>query len=203
MTSTISPVFKELKQYDKINVIDVGSARASFLVELEKFFDLKNVYAIGIDPIDYGVESHYDKFYRVCLDDVKTPQRKIFYNDDQSSSLFSSKGEEIGFIDILNINSIIDVDFPEEIIHFIKIDAEGKDLSIVKSLSKQNLNRIKFIAIECPNKIPRYDGEYIKKDCIDYFDSINFEFFYEYDTTIEPWNKSDLSDVVFINKREL
>jgi hypothetical protein len=93
MTSTISPVFKELKQYDKINVIDVGSARASFLVELEKFFDLKNVYAIGIDPIDYGVESHYDKFYRVCLDDVKTPQRQIFYNDDQSSSLFSSKGE--------------------------------------------------------------------------------------------------------------
>lgn len=40
MTSTISPVFKELKQYDKINVIDVGSKRAS-LVELEKIFDLK------------------------------------------------------------------------------------------------------------------------------------------------------------------
>ena len=175
----------------------------TFLVELEKFFDLKNVYAIGIDPIDYGVESHYDKFYRVCLDDVKTPQKQIFYNDDQSSSLLSSKGEKMGLVDILNINSIIDVDIPENIIHFIKIDAEGKDLSIVKSLSKQNLNRTKFIAIECPNKIPRYDGEYIKKDCIDYFNSINFEFFYEYDTNIESWNKSDLSDVVFINKREL
>ena len=184
MTSTISPVFKELKQYDKINVIDVGSARASFLMELEKFFDLKNVYAIGIDPIDYGVESHYDKFYRVCLDDVETPQKQIFYNDDQSSSLLSSKGEKMGLVDILNINSIIDVDIPENIIHFIKIDAEGKDLSIVKSLSKQNLNRTKFIAIECPNKIPRYDGEYIKKDCIEYFNSINFEFFYIYKTTL-------------------
>ena len=49
MTSTIAPSFGELKKYDKINVIDVG-ARASFLVELEKYFDLRDVYAVGIDP---------------------------------------------------------------------------------------------------------------------------------------------------------
>ena len=35
MTSTIVPALKELKKFDKVNVVDVGAARASFLVELD------------------------------------------------------------------------------------------------------------------------------------------------------------------------
>ena len=37
--------FDELKAYyGKINVVDVGAARGAFLVELEKKYDLNNVY---------------------------------------------------------------------------------------------------------------------------------------------------------------
>ena len=81
MTSTIAPSFGELKKYDKINVIDVGAARASFLVELEKYFDLGDVYAVGIDPFDHGVKDHYDKFYQACIDEYEDAQliRKIIY----------------------------------------------------------------------------------------------------------------------------
>ena len=62
MTSTIVPALKELKKFDKVNVVDVGAARASFLVELDKLVDLSKVFAVGIDPISHGIEGHYDKF---------------------------------------------------------------------------------------------------------------------------------------------
>ena len=48
MTCVNDSAFVELKNnYANINVVDVGAARASFLVELEKIFNLNDVYAIG------------------------------------------------------------------------------------------------------------------------------------------------------------
>lgn len=199
MTSTIVPALKELKKFDKVNVVDVGAARASFLVELDKLVDLSKVFAIGIDPISHGIEGHYDKFYHACVDNVDTPKTQMFYknvSDDQASSLYSKIGEQVGEIDILNLNSIINDDIPDDTIHFIKIDAEGKDLHIVKSLSEKVLARTKFIAIECPHDGVRYDGESTKDECIQYFDTIGFDVFFCHDTN----NGSGISDVVFINR---
>lgn len=208
MTSTIAPSFDGLKEYNKINVIDVGSARASFLVELERYFDLENVYAVGIDPLNHGVKDHYDKFYQACVDDVEEPTEMNFYmntNDDQASSLCVPMGDTVSSfkepfkVQVLNLNDIIDNDIPEGTVHYLKIDAEGKDLHIVKSLREDVLKRIKYIAIECPMTKPRLDGEYTKEQCIDYFKTINFEVFYVHDTN----NGSDVSDVVFVNCEEL
>lgn len=199
MTSTIVPALKELKKFDKVNVVDVGAARASFLVELDKLVDLSKVFAVGIDPISHGIEDHYDKFYHACVDNVDTPKTQMFYKnriDDQASSLCSTIGEQVGEINILNLNSIINDDIPDDTIHFIKIDAEGKDLHIVKSLSEEVLARTKFIAIECPHDRARYDGESTKDECIQYFDTIGFDVFFCHDTN----NGSGISDVVFINR---
>ena len=55
MTSTIVPALKRNKKFDKVNVVDVGAARASFLVELDKLVDLSKVFAVGIDPISLMV----------------------------------------------------------------------------------------------------------------------------------------------------
>jgi len=123
----------------------------------------------------------------------------MFYknrSDDQASSLYSTIGEQVGEIDILNLNSIINDDIPDDTIHFIKIDAEGKDLHIVKSLSEEVLARTKFIAIECPHDRARYDGESTKDECIQYFDTIGFDVFFCHDTN----NGSGISDIVFINR---
>lgn len=199
MTSTIVPALKELEKFDKLNVVDVGAARASFLVELDKLVDLSKVFAVGIDPISHGIEDHYDKFYHACVDNVDTPKTQMFYKnriDDQASSLCSTIGEQVGEINILNLNSIINDDIPDDTIHFIKIDAEGKDLHIVKSLSEEVLARTKFIAIECPHDRARYDGESTKDECIQYFDTIGFDVFFCHDTN----NGSGISDVVFINR---
>ena len=60
MSSTLVPAMKKIVDYSKINVIDVGAARASFLVELDQLVNLEKVFAIGIDPNDHGVSDHYD-----------------------------------------------------------------------------------------------------------------------------------------------
>ena len=198
MTSTLVPALKELTVYEKVNVIDVGSARASFLKELKKVYK-KEVFSIGIDPIDHGVGEIYSKFYNVCVDNVDVPTKVEFFKnmgDDQASSLFSKDGKSLGERDVLNLNNIIKDDLPKETIHFIKIDAEGKDIHIAKSLKEDTLSRIVFIAIECVQSSPRFEEEYTKGQCIDYFESIGFDMHYCYDTN----NGSGISDVVFKNR---
>ena len=198
MTSTLVPALKELTVYEKVNVIDVGSARASFLKELKKVYK-KEVFSIGIDPIDHSVGEIYSKFYNVCVDNVDVPTKVEFFKnmgDDQASSLFSKDGKSLGERDVLNLNNIIKDDLPKETIHFIKIDAEGKDLHIVKSLKEDTLSRIVFIAIECTRSSPRFEDEYTKDQCISYFESIGFDMHYCYDTN----NGSGISDVVFKNR---
>lgn len=48
-------------------------------------------------------------------------------------------------------------------------------------------------------KYPRHDGESTKDECIKYFESIGFEICFVHDTD----NGSDVSDVVFVNTKEL
>lgn len=198
MTSTLVPVLKDLEHYEKINVIDVGSARGSFILELKKVYT-GDIFSIGIDPIDHGIGANYNKFYNACVDNIdKLTKVEFFKNlsDDQASSLFSMDGKSLGERDVLNLNNIINDDLPTETIHFIKIDAEGKDLYIVKSLKEESLSRIVYIAIECTQSTPRFEGEYVKGECISYFESIGFDMYYSYDTN----NGSGISDVVFKNR---
>jgi FkbM family methyltransferase len=212
MTSTLIPGLQELTKYERINVVDVGAARAAFMVELNKLIKGWKIYSIGIDPIDRGFSNQYTKFYNACVDNVETPVKKDFFKnskDDQASSLCSPPDDiadqfsNFGQVDVLNLNDIIIENIPDDVVHFIKIDAEGKDLDIVKSLSQSILDRTKFISIECPNSNPRFSEEFTKDQFIKYFESINFEVFYEYDTSTDPSNKSNLSDIIFINKKEL
>lgn len=208
MTSTILPALEKLREYKKINVIDVGAARASFLVELEKFFNLDDVYSLGIDPFDHGVSSYYDKFLFACVDNVDSPTEKYLLKnkvDDQANTLCTplesvkNEFDDTIKVSVLNLNHVIKEQFGNKEIHFLKIDAEGKDLHIVKSLKDSTLKRIKYIAIECPIKKPRFDDEYLKNECIEYLSSKNFDVSFVWDSD----NGSDLSDVVFVNKIEL
>ena len=212
MTSTIVPVLKKLCNYDKINVIDVGVARGSFIHELGAVFPEKNIYSIGIDPHPMdNAEDRYTLFIKACVDNIVGVSTGEMYVhvDNQANSLCINKNnagtaDEGGIIGdtttvaILNLNDIIKEEFPNEVIHFIKIDAEGKDLDIVESLSESVLKRIKYISMECKNGEPRFDGDRNKLQCINHMESIGFEVCYTYDAE----NGSGLSDVVFANEEE-
>ena len=221
MTSTIIPALKKLMSYEKVNVIDVGAARGSFIEELAGVFVQaglgdNEIYSIGIDPSHREAEEKYDTFIRACVDNVESPREEDLYihdKDDQAHSLCISVLEDGGTgefypadsrrkVWVLNLNTIIDYHwwlFDEQIIHFLKIDAEGKDLDIVESLSQENLKRIKYIALECKNGAPRYEGDRDIDECIEYMKSIGFDVSFRWDAD----NNSQLSDVVFVNREEL
>ena len=212
MTSTIVPALKKLCGYDKINVIDVGAARGAFIEELHGIFELhENIHSIGIDPIFDEAHERYTLFIKACVDNIVGVSTGEMYVhvDNQANSLCINKNnagtaDEGGIIGdtttvaILNLNDIIKEEFPNEVIHFIKIDAEGKDLDIVESLSESVLKRIKYISMECKNGEPRFDGDRNKLQCINHMESIGFEVCYTYDAE----NGSGLSDVVFANEEE-
>ena len=221
MTSTIIPALKKLTSYESVNVIDVGAARGSFMDELagvfvgEELGDVE-IYSIGIDPFHREAEEKYDTFIRACVDNVESPREEDLYihdKDDQAHSLCIRVLEDGGTgefypadsrrkVWVLNLNTIIDYHwwlFDEQIIHFLKIDAEGKDLDIVESLSPENLKRIKYISLECKRGAPRFEGERSKDECIKYMKSIGFDVSFRWDAH----NNSQLSDVVFVNREEL
>jgi hypothetical protein len=227
----MNSAFIELKEhYNNINIIDVGAARAAFLFELSKVFELNNVFSIGIDPLNHGISNQYSKFLNVCVDNIprKTEETKTFYVNsiDQASSLciitadnLSSEKKKgkvyytddiikkltniVDAIDVkvLNLSDIIDQEI-DGIIHFIKIDAEGKDMDIVKSL-EPNFYRIKYISIECTNEIPRFEGEVNRKEFIEYFEKNNFKVFDLIDYEFENNNGTQMSDIVFVNQKKL
>ena len=219
MTSTIVPALRKLRAYEKINVIDVGAARGAFMHELYRIFkgqegpyEHTSIHSIGIDPFLDEDSDKYTLFIKACVDNIVGIMTGELYihTDTQANSLCINKNnagtvDEGGVIGdtrsvaILNLNDIIEEEFPEQIIHFIKIDAEGKDLDIVESLTEHTLQRVKFISMECINGEPRYPGERNKVECIEYMKSIKFDVCHAYDTD----NGSHISDIVFMNREEL
>ena len=246
MSYVNATAFASLKEsYERINVIDVGAARASFMNELWHVFPRENIFSIGIDPINHHTSEKpggpivhktsvdYTCFLQCGVDNVGVITSRTFYmNSDDQTSSFSDllldnlspyedikdkfwypedtinkiKNIEHVVHDVMvyPLQEVIDQHLPEGIVHFIKIDAEGKDLEIVKSINDETLkNRVKFITIECPNRVPRFKGESVKKECIDYMKSKNFNVFFDMDYEYIQDNRAPMSDVVFINGEDL
>tara|TARA_Y100000004_G_C8793342_1_gene360189 strand:+ start:102 stop:719 length:618 start_codon:yes stop_codon:yes gene_type:complete len=202
MTSTIIPALKELTVYDKVNVIDVGAARGAFMHELGKIVDKDKIYSIGIDPKLDGDNLH-DQFIVGCVDNVSSPTEVVLLvtSDEQASTICKPTEEPEKFeeqeekVDVFNLDQIIQKYLSDVDIHFIKIDAEGKDYSILESLKDDTLKRVVFISVECINGHTRFEEERNKCEVIEYMKSKNFDVFYEHQTN----NGSNISDVVFKN----
>lgn len=206
MSSTLIPGMEELKVYDHINIIDVGAARGSFMQELGKIVDKDKIYSIGIDPkLDGGNE--YDQFIVGCVDNVSAPTKvKLLITcDEQASTICKPTEEPEKFeeqeeeIDVFNLEQIIQEELPDEAdIHFLKIDAEGKDFTILESLSDDTLSRIVFVATECVSETPRFEEEKLKEEVIEYMNSKKFDVFHDHVTD----NGSRISDVIFKNREK-
>ena len=202
MTSTIIPALNELTVYDKVNVIDVGAAKGAFMQELGKIVDKDKIYSIGIDPKLDG-DNLYDQFIVGCVDNVSSPTKAVLLitSDEQASTICNPTHEPERFerqeekVDVFNLDQIIQEYLPDVDIHFIKIDAEGKDYSILESLQDDTLKRVVFISVECMNGYTRFEEERNKCEVIEYMKSKNFDVFYEHETN----NGSNISDVVFKN----
>ena len=125
---------------------------------------------------------------------------KIYFTPDVLDRL--SNITNVVKVQIVNLNDILNSEFSNnEIIDIIKIDAEGKDFNIVKSI-ESNLHRIKFIAIECTShkdNLTRFEEEGTKKEFIEYFKEKKFDIHYCIDHEYRSDNRTQMSDITFVN----
>jgi len=134
--------------------------------------------------------------------DINNSDNGFYYPEDIINRLKNIVG--VLTVNVYNINDVISATLGEtEIIDFIKIDAEGKDVDIVKSL-KENLHRIRYIGVECSshkNKdLEIFENGSRLSDAVDFFKENGFEVFELTDYAKDPNNLTQMSDVVFVNK---
>ena len=217
--------------YNDINIIDVGSAYGSFM-DLVKTHKFGKVFGIGIDPVDRDRASiKYDIFINCALDNVENDTEQTFYvngGDPQASSLLmmdfdkltqNTKEKENKIylawanrlhlkesikVNTKSLKSVMDQYIGDKTVHFLKIDAEGKDLDIVKSAGELIRNCI-YVSIECGSHKNKnlliYKNGCHKSDFIEYMATKSFEVDSCDDYEFVASNGTQMSDIVFKNKK--
>jgi len=186
------------------------------------------------DP--YDAEKNYNFYIKGCVDNIPkgSEEKNNFYVNsiDQASSLLRIRTDNFSsnlndknkfyypqeiidrlskidnqiIVNVYNLGDIIDRCFGERTIDFIKIDAEGKDLDIAKSLVNY-LQRIRFIAIECAShenkNLEIFENGSNSIDAINFFKNNNFEIFEITDYSKRENNLTQMSNIVFVNKNNI
>jgi hypothetical protein len=221
-----------------INIVDVGVLRGSFYEDAQKYIGNLPAFWIGVEPdICFPhITKVYNTIYNVAVDDVDVPEKRTFHiNSDRGiSSLlelnkeyWTNNPEEEGKyyipshvvadtiieekeVDVVSMKYILDSisKFSKEHIHFLKIDAQGVDINVVKSM-KGYLDKTLFIMIESitntdKNAVLYKNQSNIEEDIL-VMESLGFEMFSmkDYGKCIGPQSGMPCSpeaDVVFINK---
>lgn len=157
-----------------------------------------NFYINEIDQASSMLKIKTDNF----TSDLNNLENKYYYPEEIINRLKNITN--IINVDVYNINDIISNTIGDNIfIDFIKIDAEGKDLDIAKSL-QENFHRIKYIAIECSShknkEIEIFENGSNLSNAINFFNENGFDIYDLTDYSIRDDNKTQMTDVVFINK---
>jgi len=215
-----------------INFIDVGVYRGMFLDKINAFLNFKPLYSVGIEPNNsYNSLSKYTISFNCAVDDVNEPTYLPFtFNADcdACSSLLKMNTEVVTHnieeydtkwycgtpiqkvlkVEPILVNSMSNVlntidHFKTNKIHYLKIDAEGVDIRVVKSMKKY-LEKTMFIQIETSvskNKsVKLFEGQtHINEDIIS-MKEMGFELFDVVDYSYV--NSSPNADAIFINTRK-
>ena len=218
----------------KINIIDVGCARGAFLRHVKDFFtDIYSVGIDPLDHgnhrSDYSM-GDFTHYIQCAIDNISDNTRAKFFinSDDQASSLLEMDFDNITEnesekeskyiirssdnlritnvieVDVTNLKNIIDRYFRDTEIHFLKIDAEGNDLNVVKSLFDY-INYPHFIALECSSHSDE-NIRIFKNGChingiIPFMEENGYEIYEKIDHSLDPDNRTQMHDLIFIKAK--
>lgn len=173
---SLEEIFKYLKNFDRVNIIDVGCASGSFIREHYDILENKGFW-IGVEPNPIHRQSvEYDLLFGNAVDNVDEKVIKPFhFNQDSYCSSLLEINKQILTNDInkkddywytssenypFNVISVNDVEvvslkilldeipkFKTEIVHFLKVDAQGVDIRVVQSL-REYIKQTLFVMIE-------------------------------------------------------
>lgn len=172
------------------NYVDVGCNRGEFLQYVTEQLELRKypgkLFSIGIDPIWCATNypsrrirrklwlSRYSVVQEVAIDDADEHIGTIhrYKDDDGCSSLLvanQNHGWNLGWemkekgtkdVRVLRLSKLLDELQFRDRIHYLKIDVQGKDVAVVKSLGPY-LDRVMMIQTEIIRPIvnPLYVGQ--------------------------------------------
>jgi len=172
--------FELLDEGAKHNIIDVGCHKAHWLDEFQKSYQVG--CSIGVDPENYNVEDRYTHYYQKAVaveeevaafyqyaapgcnsllimrkDIVSDPEEEGFYLPPTSLMHAHQRVVRVA-VDTIRLDTIIQ-EHPEVLpIDFLKIDTQGTDLNVVKSLGLF-LKQVKLIQMEAVDGMPMYIGQ--------------------------------------------
>ena len=210
-----------------INVIDVGACGGSFRDRNINLFG-DNSYLIGIEPNPHlPKKTEYDQFLNIAIHNVDetTSMKFNIHRDYGCSSLSRMKNEILTNnvaeknkwwcnVDIQSISDVKEVEvkslkilldeypkFKNELIHLVKIDAQGVDIHVAKSL-REYLDKTVFIILECVTSIDAnvvlYDNQTIMTEDINTMNHLGFSVYKTLDYTSSGTPEAD---VLFINNK--
>ena len=165
-----------LNEYVKdrtINFIDVGCATGDYLLRIKDKMK-KNLFSIGIDPIDWEERAAYSVYLQLAI--TNKPEGKYNFNLYGWKDLSSSSLEEINkghvthnqeeekekfyhpvkietekgviTVNAVHLSSIIESHkLQDQTVHFLKIDIQGTDIQALLSMGKY-IDNILFIQYE-------------------------------------------------------
>jgi FkbM family methyltransferase len=215
-------------EYPIINVVDVGVNQG----QMKQFLDLylkTPSFFVGIEPNTELIQTNkYDVMFDYAIDDVKSPEKRTFYinEDSDCSSLLKMKDDIITHdinernnedkwyiprninnikenkeVTVTSLKNILDTipKFQTELIHLLKVDVQGVDIRVIKSM-KEYLNNTIFVMVEIvtsKNKdVVLYEGQTAIEDDVKTMDELGFAPYHIIDYAPTPE-----ADIIFINKK--
>ena len=214
---------------DLLMVVDVGCHKGHFIEEFRSSVR-KNLYTIGIDPLDFNITHKYNLYIQAAIANVDLPTTRTFYEhiEPGCSSLLKMNTEIISHEDqespskwfvpweieqvvnetpvvVSSLENLLDqIEKPIDTIHYLKVDSQGMDIKVVKSLRKY-LEKTMFIQIESvishSPDVVLYKGQQIMEQDIGSMYELGFillDVIYH-----NPGFKVNEADVIFFNPKKV
>lgn len=182
------------------NIVDVGCCQAFFKNDLAPQIS-SNAFWVGIDPMDHGVGHLYNKFINKAVVNQKYPGQTLLYvySDLGCNSIrrmntklithdiseFDIKWYVDRNIETLQNTYMVPTDslfnmlkeFNFNVIDFVKIDTQGTDLDVLKSLGDM-ISKVRFIMIESitshRKNLTLYEGQSIFEEDTEFLNNKGF-----------------------------
>jgi FkbM family methyltransferase len=177
----------------KVIGIDVGACIGDYIPYINAIcketnkqilcFEPNPVNILKLEPIINQYENI--KLFKHCISNETTTAPFYDWKDSRDNMTgnglagLRSGGKKICDIDVKRLDDVLDNELMNEnfIIKFLKIDTEGNDGNVIKSLQKY-LPRTKYIIFECSDCLDDIRGPGIKnpaKDIVDFLSSNGFD----------------------------
>lgn len=212
---------------DRAVFIDVGAARGDVLHSFARESGLvPPVFSIGIDPIDVRARHEYSAFVPTAIStgaegsapffvqessDCSSLKRivpdRITYDPSQIDGVRYFAGDsihrtlEVRVVPCCRLSTVIrDFALQDEVIHFLKIDAQGSDLDVFRSLDQFTAQclfvQMETVYSQTPNDVDRclYEGQTTFVEDRAVLEAAGFRLLGVY-----PFRVTPEADVLFVN----